>query len=144
MNAHGLEGEMMPDQPKADLIKGSLKTKKPKSKQVKALLNPLTSTELDQSALHLLHRVLSTALEIYSSKMPSGSVISQRQYAVLTVLNDAQGRGAGGLSQSEMVRLTGIDRSTMADLLTRMISQGLLLRQKSTEDFTGQFGALSP
>jgi DNA-binding MarR family transcriptional regulator len=124
----------MPGSLKSDQTKGTSKPKKPKSKLSKALLAPEHGSELDQSPLHLLHRVLSNAIEIYTANLPQGPALSQRQYAVLIVLMDAKTRDKGGLSQSEMVRLTGIDRSTMADLLARMIKQGHLERKKSTED----------
>jgi len=39
-----------------------------------------------------------------------------------------------GLTQTELVRMTGIDRSTLADLVTRMTSKGLLERERSTLD----------
>ena len=39
-----------------------------------------------------------------------------------------------GVSQSELVRATGIDRSPLADLVARMISKGLLERERSATD----------
>jgi DNA-binding MarR family transcriptional regulator len=39
-----------------------------------------------------------------------------------------------GLTQTDLVRSTGIDRSTLADLVARMIGKGLLARQRSTAD----------
>jgi MarR family transcriptional regulator, temperature-dependent positive regulator of motility len=134
----------MPESQKSDQTKGSNKPKKVKSKLAKILSDTAQVSELDQSPLHLLHRVLSNALEIYTSKQPSGMALSQRQYAVLSVLMEAKSRDKSGLTQSEMVRLTGIDRSTMADLLARMIKQGHLLRQKSTEDSRANLVSLTP
>jgi DNA-binding MarR family transcriptional regulator len=41
---------------------------------------------------------------------------------------------ADGVSQSDLVRATGIDRSTLADLVARMIAKGLLERERSATD----------
>jgi DNA-binding MarR family transcriptional regulator len=39
-----------------------------------------------------------------------------------------------GLTQTDLVRATGIDRSTLADLVARMIGKGLLARERSVVD----------
>lgn len=83
---------------------------------------------LSSSATHLLHRVLQLALDFHADAAgPSG--LTQRQYTVL-----AAAGAADGVSQSDLVRATGIDRSTLADLVARMIAKGLLLRERSTTD----------
>lgn len=83
---------------------------------------------LSQSATHLLHRVLQLALDFHADAAgPAG--LTQRQYTVL-----AAAGAADGVSQSELVRATGIDRSTLADLVARMISKGLLERERSATD----------
>ena len=83
---------------------------------------------LSQSVTHLLHRVLQLALDYHAEA--SGPVgLTQRQFTVLAAA------GAGdGVSQSDLVRATGIDRSTLADLVARMISKGLLERERSATD----------
>jgi len=83
---------------------------------------------LSQSATHLLHRVLQLALDFHADAAgPKG--LTQRQYTVL-----AAAGAADGVSQSDLVRATGIDRSTLADLVARMITKGLLQRERSTTD----------
>ncbi len=83
---------------------------------------------LSQSVTHLLHRVLQLALDYHAEA--SGPVgLTQRQYTVL-----AAAGAADGVSQSDLVRATGIDRSTLADLVARMISKGLLERERSATD----------
>ena len=83
---------------------------------------------LDQSPSHLLHRVLQLALDLYSTETgPDG--LTQRQYAVLTAVAHNP-----GLTQTDLVKSTGIDRSTLADMVARMISKGLLERERSTMD----------
>jgi DNA-binding MarR family transcriptional regulator len=39
-----------------------------------------------------------------------------------------------GLSQTDLVLLTGIDRSTLADIVRRMLKKGLLQRRRTHED----------
>jgi len=83
---------------------------------------------LEASPSHLLHRALQLALDIYAVDAVSGG-LTQRQFAVLcAVANDE------GLSQTGLVRATGIDRSTLADMVARMIAKGLLARERSAAD----------
>ena len=87
-----------------------------------------SSGPLDRSPSHLLHRTLQVALDLYAEEFgPTG--ITQRQFAVLAAVESRE-----GLTQTELVGLTGIDRSTLADMAARMISKGLLERQKSATD----------
>lgn len=83
---------------------------------------------LDQSPSHLMHRALQLALDIYNESMgPDG--LTQRQFAVLEAVD-----ATPGLTQSDLVKATGIDRSTLADLVARMTTKGLLERERSTLD----------
>ena len=83
---------------------------------------------LSHSVTHLLHRVLQLALD-YHAEASGPSGLTQRQFTVL-----AAAGAADGVSQSDLVRATGIDRSTLADLVARMISKGLLERERSATD----------
>lgn len=83
---------------------------------------------LDRSPSHLLHRTLQLALDIYADEFGPGG-ITQRQYAVLAAVESQE-----GLTQTDLVRITGIDRSTLADMAARMIAKGLLERQRSETD----------
>lgn len=83
---------------------------------------------LDRSPSHLLHRALQLALDIYAEEFGSGG-LTQRQYAVLAAVETKE-----GLTQTDLVRITGIDRSTLADMAARMIVKGLLERQRSASD----------
>jgi DNA-binding MarR family transcriptional regulator len=49
-----------------------------------------------------------------------------------------------GLTQTELVRATGIDRSTLADLVARMTTKGLLSRERSSLDARAKAVRLSP
>ena len=83
---------------------------------------------LDGSPSHLLHRVLQRALDLYGESAGPGAV-TQRQFAVLAAVQADE-----GVTQSGLVRTTGIDRSTLADLVARMIAKGLLERERSVLD----------
>lgn len=83
---------------------------------------------LSHSVTHLLHRVLQLALD-YHAEASGSAGLTQRQFTVL-----AAAGASDGVSQSDLVRATGIDRSTLADLVARMISKGLLERERSSTD----------
>ncbi len=89
--------------------------------------NP-TESALERSPSHLLHRALQLALDIYAEETGPGAV-TQRQFAVLTAVAARQ-----GCTQSELVRATGIDRSTLAELVARLIGKDLLARERSNVD----------
>jgi DNA-binding MarR family transcriptional regulator len=83
---------------------------------------------LERSPSHLLHRALQLALDLYAEEAAPGAP-TQRQYAVLSAVAARE-----GLTQTDLVRATGIDRSTLADLVARMIGKGMLARERSTSD----------
>jgi DNA-binding MarR family transcriptional regulator len=75
-----------------------------------------------------LHRVGQCAGEIFQSEMTAGD-LTPRQYAVLVTVSQNE-----GLSQTHLVEQTGIDRSTLADIVRRMMKKGLLQRRRTKED----------
>ena len=80
------------------------------------------------SSSHLLHRAQQVAADLHVAAFGS-SGLTQRQVAVLAVL------GAGdGISQTDLVTKTGIDRSTLAEMVARMETKGLMIRTKSPTD----------
>lgn len=83
---------------------------------------------LDRSPIHLLHRAGQCAGEIFQSEMGGGD-LTPRQYAVLVTVSQNE-----GLSQTDLVDHTGIDRSTLADIVRRMLKKGLLQRRRTRED----------
>ena len=93
---------------------------------------------LSASPSHLMHRVLQLALDIYAEEAGQDG-LTQRQFAVLEAVSHKS-----GLTQTDLVRATGIDRSTLADLVARMTTKGLLEREKSTLDARAKAVRLSP
>ena len=86
------------------------------------------ASELSGSPSHLLHRALQRAVGIYGEEMGEDA-LTQRQYALLVAV------AAKDLpSQTDLVSLTGIDRSTLAELVGRLIDKGLLGRERSERD----------
>ena len=55
--------------------------------------------------------------------------LTPRQYAVLVTVSQNE-----GFSQTHLVEKTGIDRSTLADIVRRMLKKGLLQRRRTKED----------
>jgi len=86
-----------------------------------------TVAVLARSPSHLLHRALQLALDVYGEEVGAG--LTQRQYAVLAAVAADE-----GLTQTDLVRATGIDRSTLADMIARMIEKGYLGRERSIVD----------
>jgi DNA-binding MarR family transcriptional regulator len=99
--------------------------------------NPAEAT-LDRSPSHLLHRALQLALDIYTEEIGQAAV-TQRQFAVLTAV-----AARPGCTQSDLVRATGIDRSTLAELVARLIGKQLLARQRSESDARANTVTLTP
>ena len=83
---------------------------------------------LARSVTHLLHRAQQAAVNESANGLAEKG-LTIRQFAVLAALNDEDGQ-----SQSSLVDVTGSDRSTLADMVSRMEKTGLVQRVKSTED----------
>jgi len=96
------------------------------------------SGTLAESPSHLMHRALQLALDIYAEELGSGGP-TQRQFAVMEAVSVKE-----GLTQTDLVKATGIDRSTLADLVARMTTRGLLTRERSTLDARAKAVRLSP
>ncbi len=88
----------------------------------------MANFSLQQSPGHLLRRAQQFADDLYKNEV-GASGPTPRQFAVLhTVAADE------GLSQTDLVRRTGIDRSTLADMIARLTKKGLLARQRTKDD----------
>lgn len=84
--------------------------------------------DLESSLSHLLRRAQQFAYDQFVQQMGTGA-ITPRQFIVLFAVNEEE-----GLSQTDLVNRTGIDRSTLADMISRMIKNGLLARKRTAED----------
>lgn len=87
-----------------------------------------SGARLERSPIHLLHRAGQCASDIFQAEMGAGE-LTPRQFAVLVTVSLNE-----GLSQTNLVEKTGIDRSTLADIVRRMLKKGLLQRRRTKED----------
>lgn len=80
------------------------------------------------SALHLLHRAGQCADEMFAVSV--GEVgLTPRQFAVMMAIANSEEP-----SQTTLVERTGIDRSTMADIVRRLTARGLVQRRRTRRD----------
>jgi DNA-binding MarR family transcriptional regulator len=92
---------------------------------------------LAHSASHLLHRAEQLAGDRFAQLV--GESLTLRQFAVLAAISEQP-----GLSQSDLVRATGIDRSTLADLMNRLVKRGMVDRKESPSDGRAYSVSLTP
>ena len=84
--------------------------------------------QFTRSPYHLLKRAAQYAADIYMEEVGK-SGLTQRQFTVLYAVEQND-----GVSQTLLVKLTGIDRSTLADLVARLMAQGYLQRRRTRDD----------
>jgi MarR family transcriptional regulator, temperature-dependent positive regulator of motility len=81
-----------------------------------------------RSFSHLLKRAVQYSVHCYMDEVGK-SGLTHRQFTVLSAADANDGK-----SQTELVRITGIDRSTLADLVARLMAQGYVQRRRTKED----------
>jgi DNA-binding MarR family transcriptional regulator len=86
------------------------------------------NNQLERSATHLIHRAGQCATDIFQDEARA-SGLTPRQFAVLMTIAEQE-----GLTQTDLVDRTGIDRSTLADIVARLLSRGLIHRRRAKED----------
>jgi MarR family transcriptional regulator, temperature-dependent positive regulator of motility len=88
----------------------------------------MSPTAADLLWVDLLHRAGQCAERTFERHL--GRIgVTARQYAILRAVATAQ-----DLSQTQIQSLTGIDRSTTADMIRRMCRKGWLRRRRSSSD----------
>ncbi len=83
---------------------------------------------MNLSTLQLLHRVHQCAGELFQSHM-NGLDVTTTQYTVLVVAGEKD-----GLSQQDIINATGIDRSTVSQVVQLLVRKGLLKRRRTRHD----------
>jgi DNA-binding MarR family transcriptional regulator len=81
-----------------------------------------------RSFSHLLKRAVQYSVHRYVEEVGKEG-LTHRQFTVLSAVDAHDGK-----SQTELVKITGIDRSTLADLVARLMAQGYLQRRRTKED----------
>ena len=88
--------------------------------------------------MHLLHRVRQCAGELFQAEM-AGFNLTARQYVVLVAVANKSGS-----SQQDIIDRTGIDRSTVSQVVQTMIRKGFLKRRRTREDARAYSITLTP
>jgi DNA-binding MarR family transcriptional regulator len=83
---------------------------------------------LSRSPSHLLRRAEQFAAELFARSDLSDGV-TLRQTVLLAAIAEDE-----GASQSDLVRTTGVDRSTLAEMMARMEGKGLIARAAAADD----------
>ena len=91
-----------------------------------------------RSLSHLLKRAVQFSVHRYTEEVGK-SGLTHRQFTVLLAVDVNDGK-----SQTDLVKITGIDRSTLADLVARLMAQGLVQRRRTKEDARTNSVRLTP
>ena len=90
---------------------------------------PAGAKALESSSVsHLIHRAEQCSTDIFSATAPNG-LLTPRQFAILDAIKDNP-----GISQTGLVTQTGIDRSTLADIVRRLLDRDLVQRERTEKD----------
>ena len=97
-----------------------------------------TDYPLHDAPGHLLRRCQQRAVEIFMEEIGTARV-TPRQFAILVTLARRP-----GLTQTDVVEETGIDRSTVGDMIDRLVRRGLVQRRRSGRDQRANTLAILP
>lgn len=96
------------------------------------------SFELADTPSHLMRRCHQLYGDLYAREAGARDLTKQ-QFTVLCALEHND-----GVSQTALVERTGIDRSTLAEMVRRMLDRGLLSRERTEEDQRANAVAITP
>ena len=91
----------------------------------------------EPSSLQLLHRAGQVADELFIENI-GNTDLTPRQFAVLEAI-----KNSNEPSQTQLVTKTGVDRSTLADIVRRLVDRGLVERQRTSRDARAYVVSLS-
>jgi MarR family transcriptional regulator, temperature-dependent positive regulator of motility len=94
-------------------------------KEVGAMTN--RRQRVNRSPTHLLHQAEQAAGRLFAVNAMGST--TPRQLAILVAVSEYE-----GLNQTEVMQRTGIDRSTVADIIRRLVRKGALQRRRSWQD----------
>jgi DNA-binding MarR family transcriptional regulator len=84
--------------------------------------------ELAEAPSHLIRRCQQYYGDLYAREAGAHELTKQ-QFTVLAALEHNE-----GVSQTALVEMTGIDRSTLAEMVRRMLEKDLISRERTEED----------
>ena len=92
-----------------------------------------TDTTIEEFSLggvpgHLLRRCQQRAVDLFVEEVGEGGP-TPRQFAVMLGVHQNP-----GISQTDLVRHSGIDRSTLTEILRRLVDRGLIRRERTPSD----------
>ena len=93
--------------------------------------------DLSEAPSHLIRRCQQFYGDLYAREVGSRELTKQ-QFILLAALEKHD-----GASQTTLVEVTGIDRSTLAEMVRRMLDKGLLSRERTEEDQRANAVAIS-
>jgi DNA-binding MarR family transcriptional regulator len=102
---------------------------------------------LSRSVSHQLHRIQQRAADAFARVPAEGGAKSAgrksakmtlRQFAVLAAIDEREDQ-----TQTDLVNATGIDRSTLADMISRMEKNGWIKRKKAKQDGRAKWVSLT-
>lgn len=96
--------------------------------RVDTAADPLKSYALGHAPGHLIRRAQQRAVDLFVDEVGEDGP-TPRQFAVL--LNVHQN---DGINQTDLVRLSGIDRSTLTEILRRVVERGWISRRRMEND----------
>lgn len=108
--------------------KASAATKKKTDGVQASAATPAQSQAKDGSVSHLIHRAEQCSTDLFSN-VASNGLLTPRQFAILDAIRDNP-----GISQTGLVTLTGIDRSTLADIVRRLLERDMVQRERTEKD----------
>lgn len=80
-----------------------------------------------RSPTHLLHQAEQAAGKLFAAH--AIGFITLRQLVVLVAVSENE-----GMNQTELMERTGVDRSTLAEIISRLLRKGLLQPRRSRTD----------
>ena len=89
---------------------------------------PAMAFDINGSVVHLLHRAGQCSSDSFLTQLASWD-LTPRQFAVLIAVFRNE-----GATQTSLTEDTGIDRSTMVDVVRRLLKRGFLQRRRSRTD----------
>jgi DNA-binding MarR family transcriptional regulator len=95
---------------------------------IKNSRKPNGNFELAEAPSYLIRRCQQFYGELYAREA-GAQELTKQQFTVLAALEHNE-----GVSQTALVEMTGIDRSTLAEMVRRMLEKGLLSRERTEED----------
>src|SRR5579872_5274496 len=105
---------------------------------IKGQRRPNGAFELAEAPSYLIRRCQQFFGDLYAREAGPRELTKQ-QFMVLAALEHND-----GVSQTALVEITGIDRSTLAEMVRRMLEKDLLSRERTEEDQRANAIAISP